>query len=73
VDTHTPEKLLSLWAREKITAEMAIGHILQNLVQIQAMTASNSRALHQLRREVDGLLVHSGIKPRAKKKPSQEN
>jgi len=30
--TVDPEELLRLWTRERVTAEMAIGHILQNLV-----------------------------------------
>jgi hypothetical protein len=73
MNTHTPEQLLSLWAREKITAEMAIGHILQHLVHIQATTTNNSRALYQVRREVDGLVAQGRIKPRSKNRPPQEN
>ena len=30
--TVTPTKLLNLWIQENISIEMAIGHILQNLV-----------------------------------------
>ena len=32
MSAYEPEKLWSLWKREQITSEMAIGHILQNLV-----------------------------------------
>lgn len=71
--TMPPQELLKLWTLEKLSEKMAIGHILQNLVQIQATTTSNSRALYQIRREVDGLVTQGGIKPRSKTKPSQEN
>lgn len=32
MNTYEPDKLLSLWRRNEIDGEMAIGHILQNLV-----------------------------------------
>jgi hypothetical protein len=32
MNTYEPDKLLSLWRRNEIDSEMAIGHILQNLV-----------------------------------------
>ena len=36
MDTEKPNKLLKLWALEKMSIEMAIGHILQNLAQQQS-------------------------------------
>ena len=35
MSTITPTELLNLWKQEQITAEMSIGHILQNLVKQQ--------------------------------------
>ena len=32
MSTYLPEQLLSLWAKSKLTIEMAIGHILQRLL-----------------------------------------
>ncbi|MBV7332455.1 hypothetical protein KFU94_30350 [Chloroflexi bacterium TSY] len=34
MSTYSPDELLSLWTRKKISVEMAIGHILQNLVKL---------------------------------------
>jgi hypothetical protein len=64
----TPEELLKLWKLEQVTVEMAMGHVLQNLVRMHALDKTNSPKLYQLRRDVDELLAHSGIKPRSKDK-----
>jgi hypothetical protein len=65
----TPEKLLALWTQEKITVEMAIGHILQNLVKLRQADKSADASRYKLRGDVDALLAHAGLEPRARKKP----
>ncbi len=37
MSTVTPSELLNLWKQEQLTIEMAIGHILQNLVKQQTL------------------------------------
>jgi hypothetical protein len=71
MSTMTPEELLALWTQEKITIEMAIGHILQNLVKLRldAKTAGASR--YTLRSDVDALIAHAELQPRARKKATQ--
>ncbi len=46
--THTPQELLSLWAREKISIEMAVGHILQNLVTLTRVDEAISARIDRL-------------------------
>jgi hypothetical protein len=41
--TISPQELTQMWQRETISPEMAIGHILQNLVNLQkALDATNT-------------------------------
>ncbi len=68
-----PIELLRLWELEKISLEMAMGHLLQNLVkQQQAIEAANI-SRYNLRADVDSLIAHTGMKPnpKGKKKPSK--
>lgn len=53
--TVTPTKLLNLWAQENISVEMAIGHILQNLVLQQKNLDTANSALHQIRADMNNL------------------
>lgn len=46
--TMPPKELLTLWTREDMTVEMAIGHILQNLTKLQTTVETNHFKLHQL-------------------------
>jgi len=51
--TLPPNELLQLWTREDMSAEMAIGHVLQHLVKIQTTLDSLNRAIATLRAEAD--------------------
>ncbi len=66
--TVTPEELLSLWKLEKAPLEMAMGHALQNLVQMNQGIASLRASFYQIRGDVDGLIDHTGTKPRSRGK-----
>ncbi len=71
--TMTPSELLKLWKLEKLSVEMAVGHILQNLVNIHTANETADASLYKLRADVDGLMAHTGM-PRSKdgKKAAQE-
>ncbi len=44
--TMPPDELLRLWSRESLTSDMAIGHLIQNLVHQQAaLAAMQTRSL----------------------------
>lgn len=49
--TLSPEELLRLWAAERLPPDMAIGHMLQNLVLQQATLTTLQSALNRLRIE----------------------
>ena len=66
--TITPDELLKLWKLEKMTVEMAIGHILQNLIKVHAATETLDASLYGLRGDVDALMADTGIKPRTQDK-----
>ena len=51
--TVTPDELLRLWRQESVTLEMAIGHLIQNLVKQQAAIAAMQSTLSALRVDVD--------------------
>ena len=68
MSTVTPQELLKLWTLEKVTVEMAIGHILQNLVKAQTSAQNRDTLLYKLRGDVDDLLTHTGVTPRSKSK-----
>ena len=51
--TIPPDELLRLWSRETVTSEMAIGHLIQNLVQQQATIAGIQNTLSTLRSDVE--------------------
>ncbi len=72
--TMPPQDLLKKWQREEITAEMAIGHILQNLAKVQTAIDAINLTLYDLRAMVDSLIAHTGImpNPKGKKKPPKK-
>jgi len=51
--TIPPYELLRLWSRETVTSEMAIGHLIQNLVQQQATIAVIQSTLATLRSDIE--------------------
>lgn len=69
-----PEELLKLWSLSQVTVEMAIGHLIQNLVKLQTTIESNNLTLYNLRTDVDNLIAHTGMKPTqtGKKKPPKQ-
>jgi hypothetical protein len=54
--TMTPQELLRLWTLDKITLETAMGHVLQNLVQLQATSETRGRSLVKLQARLDKLI-----------------
>ena len=54
--TMPPENLVTLWARDDMPVEMAIGHILQNLAKLQATVEANQRRIHQLQLTLENLI-----------------
>lgn len=52
-----PEELRSLWDREDLSIEAAIGQLLQNLAKMQTAIDANNISLYRLRSEFDGLVV----------------
>jgi hypothetical protein len=72
--TMSPQELLKQWRGEKMTAEMAMGHVLQNLVKIQRAMDAINITLYNLRADVDSLIAHTKMKPnpRGKKKPPKK-
>lgn len=72
--TVKPDELLRLWSLGKATAEMVIGHLIQNLVKQQTAIQNINLTLYNLRADVDSLIAHTGMKPNPKgrKKPPQK-
>jgi hypothetical protein len=66
--TVSPEELLDLWKLEKMPLEMAMGHVLQNLVNLNALINTTDTAFYKLRADVDDLVVHTGVELRSKTK-----
>ena len=60
--TISPKELLKLWHLEKLTVEMAIGHIVQNLVNIQKSVDSTNTENFTLRADVNDLAKHANVK-----------
>jgi len=57
--TVTPDELLHLWAREQLSSEMAIGHVLQNLVQQQTTILALQTAVARLKAELGSVSDHA--------------
>jgi hypothetical protein len=66
-----PDELLKLWTLEKLPLEMAMGHVLQHLVKVQASLEALKTSSYKLQGKVDGLLAHTGVKIPAKKRPKK--
>jgi len=43
-----PKELLTLWTRDDMPVEMAVGHILQNLAKLQTSVEANHLKIRQL-------------------------
>ena len=54
--TMPPKDLLALWARDNMSVEMAVGHILQNLTTLQATVEANHLKVHQLQSVLESLV-----------------
>jgi len=59
--TIPPDELLRLWSRETVTSEMAIGHLIQNLVQQQATIAGIQSTLSTLRSDVERTISQPSV------------
>ena len=70
MSTIPPRELLHRWQLEKISVEMAIGHILQNLVNTQKSLDVINTEYFTLRADVDALARHSNL-ILEKKKPTK--
>ncbi|MBX0329023.1 hypothetical protein K2Z83_15195 [Oscillochloris sp. ZM17-4] len=69
--TMAPDELARLWRQEKMSVEMAIGHITQNLVQIQSMIDSQRQLLHSsLEQQRQLLLTLQEVLPNAAASPA---
>jgi hypothetical protein len=66
--TVTPDELLRLWRQEGVTSEMAIGHLIQNLVKQQAAIAAMQSTLSVLRVDVDRTMLLPAVEPPTKGK-----
>ncbi len=69
MSTMPPDELLKLWTLDKLPLEMAMGHVLQNLVKVQASLETLKTSSHKLQGNVDGLLAHTGAKVPGKRRP----
>ena len=71
----TPAELLQQWRLAKITPEMAIGQLIQNVVAQQALLEQNSRTLSSLRADTDRLVTHTKLPAptTSKRKPSTQS
>ena len=70
--TMTPQKLLNQGTLENMTADMAVGHTLQNLVKIQQAIDAINITLYNLRADIDSLIAHTGMTPKGKKMPPKK-
>ena len=73
--TITPEELANLWRQEKLTADMAIGHITQNLVALQSGLIAQRELLNaslETQREFLSVLQHNLTLSRAQPDASKK-
>jgi hypothetical protein len=54
--TMSPKELLTLWARDDMPVEMAVGHILQNLAKLQAYLEANHLKIRRLQTALESLI-----------------
>lgn len=55
MSTYEPERLLSLWQSEQISNEMAIGHLVQNLILHQEVIKKLNVRVNQVNSELNAL------------------
>jgi len=70
--TVRPEELLRLWTRESMSSDMAVGHIIQNLVLQHSTIATLQATVASLRatsRAAEDIPVEATPSPAARKKP----
>lgn len=60
MSTITPQELLKQWKLEQIPVEMAMGHVLQNLVQQQTLIDALTLAVNKLRLQLDNTVPPTG-------------
>jgi hypothetical protein len=60
--TISSKELLKLWRLEKLTIEIAIDHIIQNLINIQKTVDVTNTDIFTLRADLDELAQHADIK-----------
>jgi hypothetical protein len=68
MSTVTPEELLKQWKLEQMPLEMAMGHVLQNLVKQQTMLNTLELALAQFRAQFGSERTLTNISPTTKTK-----
>ncbi len=56
MSTYEPDQLLQLWKQDKIDTEMAIGHLLQNLVTQQQTLKKMNSLLLRFQLDLENLL-----------------
>jgi hypothetical protein len=59
--TQPPNELLPLYSREEISVEQAVGHILQNLVEMQKSNEELRKELEALKKENARLRAFVGM------------
>jgi len=55
MSTYPPDQLLQLWKSEQIDSQMAIGHVLQNLVILAELVNKLNAAQVRVKLDVDNL------------------
>ncbi len=55
MSTYPPDQLLQLWKSEQIDSQMAIGHVLQNLVILTELINKLNAAQVRVKLDVDNL------------------
>ncbi len=69
MSTMPPDELLKLWTLDKLPLEMAMGHVLQNLVKVQASLETLKTSSHKLQGNVERLAAHTRVKLPSKRRP----
>ncbi|MFN8496125.1 MAG: hypothetical protein U0350_51510 [Caldilineaceae bacterium] len=61
MSTYEPEQLLQLWKSEQIDSNMAIGHLMQNLVLQQEAMKKMNAVLIRCQQDIDNLLSQAKL------------
>jgi len=64
--TIPPSELLKLWQLEKITLEMAIGHLIQNLVNVRNTQDGHEISIRSLQSKINQMteIINGELQPR---------